>query len=186
MSNTVKILIGLAVGFVVMIMVIIGSLVGTNNKYVQITAQHEQQQTNLMNVLDNMRNSVREAAQISDKEVAALRDIIVGTAEARGPGPQGGSGVISMAMVQEAVPSITSIETLRNLQNILSSSRTNFMRQQTMLLDIERQGNVMYRSFPSGVVLKMFGHDPLSSVIITSSETRQNFETGVSDGSWLD
>jgi hypothetical protein len=177
-----------AVGAIILVVVIgIFSVIGTVNDYSRIETKAVAVQTDNTNVLDNTRKAIREAGSVSAQEVKALENIIIGYADARGPNPEGGSGnVVSIGMVREAVPSITSIETLKRLQNIVVAGRADWQRAQTNLIDIKRQGDTMLAVFPSSFILSTFGKKPIGIKIITSAETEQNFATGRDDSSWVE
>ncbi len=161
------------------------SLIGTFNDYTKLENLAKATQKDNHNVLDNTRKSIREAASVSDKEVEALTNIITGYAEARGGNTAGDGKLVTVGMVREAVPSIQSIETLKNLQNIVVAGRKDWQFSQTRLLEIKRQADDMFNMFPSGLVLKMFGKKEIEVVIVTSSETSENFRTGEDNSSWV-
>jgi hypothetical protein len=95
------------------------SAIGSMNSYTRLENLAKATQVDNSNVLDNTRKSIREAAGVSDKEVEALTNIITGYAEARGGNTAGEGQMVTVGMVQEAVPGITEIKTLANLQNIV-------------------------------------------------------------------
>lgn len=162
------------------------AFIGTINSYSRIEVKATAAQKDNTNVLDNTRKMIREAASVSDTEVTALEKIIVGYADARGSNEGGGdNNVVSIGMVREAVPSITSIETLAKLQNIVVAGRKDWQAAQTRLIEIQRQGNEMMAVFPSNVILGFMGKKPVEITIVTSSETEGNFKTGKDDSQWI-
>ncbi len=174
-------------GLLLLGIILVASVISTINTYSRIEVKAKAAQTDNRNVLDNTRKAIREAAAVSDTEVAALEKIIVGYAEARGSNEGGGdNNTVSIGMVREAVPSITSIETLARLQNIIVAGRKDWQSAQTRLIDIQRQGNEMLAVFPGSMILGIAGKQPVEITIVTSSETEGNFATGKDDGTWID
>lgn len=170
----------------VFILMLIFALIGTVNDFARVETRAKAIQVDNTNVLDNTRKAIREAAAVSDTEVAALERIIVGYAEARGEGGKGGdNNVVSIGMVREAVPSITSIETLGRLQNIVVAGRREWQHAQTKLIEVKRQGDEMLAVFPSGMILRFFGKTPIEIQVVTSAETKENFRTGEDNTQWI-
>lgn len=173
-------------GIIILGVILLFSVIGNFNDYTKLENLAKATQTDNKNVLDNTRKSIREAANISDKEVEALTKIITGYAESRGPNTAGRGELVTVGMITEAVPSIQRIETLRNLQNILVAGRKDWQYAQTRLADVKRQGDDMLGVVPSGSILKLFGKKPIDIVIVTSTETEANFKTGKDDANWVD
>jgi len=163
----------------------IAMYIGTVNSYSKLEVKAKAVQTDNKNVLDNTRKKIREAAAVSDKEVEALVQVIQGYAGSRGKNPDGKGAAISLASVTEAVPSITEVKTLTNLQNIVTAGRADWQNAQTRLIEVKRQADVKLVTFPSGFILGIAGKEELDIQIITSTETEQDFATGKDDGNWL-
>jgi hypothetical protein len=172
-------------GIMILGVIFVITLIGSYNSYTRLENLVKATQTDNTNVLDNTRKSIREAAAVSDKEVEALTNIITGYAEARGGNTAGDGQLVTVGMVREAVPSIQSIETLKNLQNIVVAGRKDWQFSQTRLLEQKRQADDMITTFPSGMMLKMLGKQEIQVVIVTSAETKENFATGEDNNSWV-
>lgn len=184
--NKTHITLGVIATVAVIGLMIVFSIIGTFNGYARIETKAKAVQTDNRNVLDNTRKAIREAAAVSDTEVEALEKIIVGYAEQRGEGGNGGdNNTVSIGMVREAVPSITSIATLTRLQNIVVAGRREWQAAQTKLIEVKRQGDEMLAVFPSSVILSVFGKSPIDIQIVTSTETEDNFRTGTDDSQWI-
>lgn len=184
MNKTVVTLV--AVGGVVLLgLIFLFSAIGSFNGYTKLENLAKATQEDNKNVLDNTRKAIREAASVSDKEVDALTNIIIGYADARGDNTAGSGQLVTVGMVSEAVPSITEVKTLTNLQNIVVAGRKDWQFSQTRLLEIKRQGDDMISTFPSGMILKMFGKTEIEVVIVTSSETKENFQSGEDNSNWI-
>jgi hypothetical protein len=176
MKTWIKIIISIGVIGLLTLIMVTGSIIGTLNKEadigVTIDAKHE---ANLSDY-SNMKSKIKETAQVGDKEAEMMLQIIVGNSEARGTNGGAGGGMINIAAVQEAVPSV-SLETLRNLQNIIVGSRDSWNMRQRELADLSRQHNAMFRKFPSGLILRVFGREPIDIKIVATAQSTQDFET---------
>ena len=173
-------------GIVLLGVILLFSVIGSYNGYTKLENLAKATQNDNKNVLDNTRKSIREAANVSDKEVEALTNIITGYADSRGGNTAGGGQLVTVGMVTEAVPSIQGIETLKNLQNIVVAGRKDWQFSQTRLLEIKRQADNALGMFPSGTILKMLGKQEVVVVIVTSKETEGNFVTGEDNSEWVD
>jgi hypothetical protein len=166
-------------------LILMFSAIGSMNSYTRLENLAKATQVDNSNVLDNTRKSIREAAGVSDKEVEALTNIITGYAEARGGNTAGEGQMVTVGMVQEAVPGITEIKTLTNLQNIVVAGRKDWQYSQTRLLEVKRQADDALGMFPSGTILKMLGKREIEVVIVTSAETKENFKSGEDNSNWI-
>ena len=167
-------------------LVLVISLVGTFNAYTSLEVNAKNLITDNKNVLDNTRKSIREAGAISDKEVEALVGIISGYADKRGANTAGEGAVVTVGMVREAVPSVTKIETLNRLMNIVVAGRKDWQSAQTRLISVKTEADRMISQIPGNIILPMFGKRPIEIVIVTSTETESNFATGKDDGQWIE
>lgn len=186
MTTSTKITLGCLAAALFLAFIAVSTVISTNNRFVRLEAADSALYLDSQNVLDNTRKKVREAAAVSSKEVEALTAIIVGNSEARGPGPSGGGGIVSIAAVQEAVPSIQSIDTLKRLQNIVVAARSEWQTAQTKRIENKRHADTMLKEFPSGVILAVLGKSAFEVNLVTSTETQTNFATGVDNGSWIE
>jgi hypothetical protein len=66
------------------------------------------------------------------------------------------------------------------------ASRKDWQFSQTRLLEIKRQADDMFTTFPSGFILKLLGKKEIEVVIVTSSETKENFVTGEDNANWIE
>jgi hypothetical protein len=154
--------------------IVFGMYVSASNSETSLRNQFVAQQRNLHNQLDLVTKKITQTAQVSAAEVQALKDIIVGNAQARAG--QGGGSLATA--VTEAVPNV-SIDTLKNLQNIIAGARDTYATQQALLLDIKRAHDDVRTRIPSGWFV---GSRPeLEAIIVTSSKVEEAFRTGVDD-----
>jgi hypothetical protein len=162
-------------------LVLVATFIGASNRYNALVVRAEAKQTDNTNVFDNFRKKVRDISGVGDKEIAALESIITGNAEAR----SGNGGGSMFTMVTESVPQITEIKTLNRLVDIVAASRADWANAQTELIEIKRQGDHMMSQFPDSLVLSILGKQPITIVVVTSAETKENFRTGEDNESWI-
>lgn len=174
------------VGSLLLIVVLfVVAIVGSLNSYSRIEVKAKALVTDNKNVLDNSRKRIQESAAVSKQEVDALLSIITGYAEKRGTNSAGNGALVTAAAIHEAVPGVTEVKTLQNLQNLLNGARLNWQSAQTRLVETKREGDEMLAVFPSSFVLPLFGKKPIDIVIVTSEATEENFRTGKDESSWV-
>jgi len=173
-------IVGLGVfGILVLIVFVLGgSIIGTFNREVALRTTIEQKQVDNTSEFDNMWKKISQVAQVTDGQKEAIKEILVGYANARSQGRDGSGSFVNA--LHEAIPNIDTT-TFNNLQNIIVGSRDGFTMRQKELLDLKREHDKMLRSFPSNIVLGMFGRQPIDVKIVTSSKTEKTFETGKDD-----
>lgn len=176
MKTWIKVMIAVVVVGSLSMFMIGGSIIGTLNKEADISVTIDAKHEANLSEYSNMKSKIKEVAQVSDKEAETMLEIIVGNSEARGPNGSVGGGMINIAAVHEAVPTV-SLETLKNLQNIIVGSRDSWNMRQKELADLSRQQNAMFKRFPSGVILRMFGREPIDIKIVATAQSKQDFET---------
>lgn len=170
-----------ALGLVVLV-IVIGAFVGV---YVVSTLNKETGQANALNAkqrdnqseLDNTIKKISQTGQVTVAQKEALKEIIVGHAEARSAGKQGGS---LANWIHEAVPNVDT-STFNNLQNLIAASRDRWTMQQKELLDLNREHDNTITMFPSSLVCSLFGRKKIDVTIVTSTRTVEAFKTGLDD-----
>jgi Tfp pilus assembly protein PilV len=187
MKKNTKLMLGGFAGFCVIalitVLVLAVGVIGMSNQEIDLRTVIEAKQVDNQSEYDNMWKTISQSAEVGEQEAKALRDIIVGNSQVRGGlDGNGAPGAINIAALREAVPSITSIQTLNNLQNIVVGKRENWTQRQKELVDIHRQHTALLRRFPSGFILStIFGREEIDITIVTSGRTQQSFETGMDD-----
>ena len=172
-----------AVGLVVVVLAFIVVLVcamtvmSIYNREVALRTAIEQKQVDNKSEFDNMWKKISQVAQVTDAQKNALMEIFQGYAKARSGGDNKN---LLMTWLQESVPNVDTT-TFNNLQNIITGSRDSFTMRQKELLDLKREHDKLLRSFPSNIILGMFGKKPIDVVIVTSTKTDESFKTGKDD-----
>lgn len=151
--------------------------VGVLNTEAQIKIQFETKQKDNKNEYDAVWKEIEQVAQVTAAQKNALKDILVGYAEARTGAGNKGSLFNS---VKEAVPNLNP-EVYNKLINVITAKRDGFVMRQKELLDLEREHNTPFNQFPDSIVLSIFGRQKVSSILVTSTRTEASFETGKDD-----
>jgi len=178
MSKGLIITLGI-VGIIVLILFVLGgSVIGTFNREVSLRTTIEQKQVDNRSEFDNFWKKISQVAQVTDAQKNAIKEILVGYADARSQGRDGNGSFINA--LHEAIPNLD-LTTFNNLQNIIVGSRDGFTMRQKELLDLKREHDKLLRTFPSNIILSMFGRKPIDVMIVTSTKTEKTFETGKDD-----
>jgi len=128
-----------------------------------------------------MWKKIAQTAQVPEAQKNALKEIIIGNAQARAQG-QGGNGGALATWIHEAVPNVDGIsQTYQTLMNIIVSSQDGFTFRQKELLALNTAHNQPFRHVIAGTVLKMFGRTETTVVIVTSTKTENAFKSGKND-----
>jgi hypothetical protein len=156
---------------------LLGMGISVSNQEVTLRTTIEKKQLDNTSEFDNLYKKISQVAQVSEKQMAVLKDIFVSHATARtGNGNDG----TMMRWVQESVPNIDT-STLNNLQNILTSSRDAWTMRHKELIDLSREHTKLLRMFPSNLILSFLGRKEINITIVTSTRTEKAFETGKDD-----
>ena len=155
---------------------LIGTVISYSNNEVTLRTAIEAKQKDNNSEFDNMYKKISQVAQVSKKQLDALKDIFNSYADAR---TTDGGGQL-MKWVQESVPNVDT-STMNNLQNIITASRDAWTMRQKELVDLHREHTKLMRIFPSGFVLKLLGRKELEITIVTSTRTDNAFATGKDD-----
>lgn len=162
----------IVIGAVVLAAVIIigAMLVNYSNTEIRLRNQIAAKQRDNQSELDNVQKKIKQTVQVTDLQMAALKDIIVGNAQAR----KGGSGTLA-TFVSEAVPHLDTT-TFNNLQNIIAGSRDAFTMRQKELLDLNREHDNLIDTWPSSMIVGSRGK--IQVTIVTSAHAKESFITG--------
>jgi hypothetical protein len=136
------------------------------------------------NEFDKMKKTLTQICQLTDAQTQMLVDVIVGNADARSKAMVGGGAIFSMKTVQEAIPNVdTSIIT--KIYNQVVASREAWSMRQKELIDLNRAHTDVVTLFPGSIVCMILGRKEIEIIVVTSSETKEAFRTGVDDNTDL-
>lgn len=166
-----------ALGCIVGLVAIIGIWgISVSNNEVRLRNAITAKQKDNQSELDNMQKKIGQAAQIPPAQMAALKDVIVGYAQARsGGGDKGGSFINA---IHEAIPNVDQ-KTYLNLQNIITGSRDAFTMRQKETLDLKREHDNVRTTFPGSLICS--GRPGIQVQIVTSTRAEAAFATGKDD-----
>jgi hypothetical protein len=136
------------------------------------------------NEFDKMKKTLTQICQLTDAQTQMLIDVIVGNADARSKSMAGGGALFSMKSVQEVVPNVdTSIIT--KIYNQVVASREAWGMRQKELIDLNRTHTDVVTMVPGNIVCMILGRKVIEITVVTSSETKEAFRTGVDDNTDL-
>lgn len=158
--------------------------VSVSNKEQSLRNLVEAKQLDNTNEFDKMKKTLTQICQLTDAQTQMLIDVIVGNAEARSKGMAGGGALFSMKSVQEVVPNVdTTIIT--KIYNQVVASREAWGMRQKELVDLNRAHTDVVTLVPSNFVCMILGRKVINITVVTSSETKEAFRTGVDDNTDL-
>lgn len=155
---------------VVAVIIVVSMFVSYSNQERRLRNQITAKQRDNTSELDNVQKKISQSVQVTDLQIVAIKDIIIGNAQAR----KGGSGTLA-TLVTEAVPNLDTT-TFNNLQNIIAGSRDAFTMRQKELLDLKRAHDNLIDTWPSSMIVGARGK--IDVVIVTSAHVKENFRTG--------
>jgi hypothetical protein len=170
MKKTMPILAVIATTTIALGVILVITCISYSNQEVRLRNQITAKQRDNTSELDNVQKKISQFVQVTDLQMAAIKDIIVGNATAR----KGGSGNLA-TFVTEAVPNIDT-STFNNLQNVIAGSRDAWTMRQKELLDLKREHDNLIDVFPSSLIVGSRGK--IEVVIVTSAAVKENFLTG--------
>jgi hypothetical protein len=146
-----------------------------SNSEVKLRAQAKAQQKNLENVFDNTWKIISQQAQVAESYKDAFAKIYPDIMQGRYGNARGGS---LLSFVTEANPTFE-VKLYDRLQVSIEAQRTNFTNEQTKLIDIKREHDVLRTTIPASWFI---GSRPeLDIVIVTSTKTDNAFKSGKDD-----
>lgn len=170
-SKTLPIILGIFGAAVLFIVIICGVWISTSNTEISLRNAITAKQRDNQSELDNLQKKIAQTGQVTQAQMSAIKDIVVGNSQVRSAN---GSG--SMAtLVREAVPTID-VGVYKQLINVISSSRDAFTMRQKEILDLKREHDNIRTTFPGSFIV---GSRPEIQVqIVTSDRAEQSFSTG--------
>ena len=175
MSIAVKIILGFVVTCVLVVLISVFSVIGTNNDCVRmeasIVAQYKQNQNNY----DSMFKKFKEAAQVTSMYTDDLKKVYDSAIKGR----YANSGKVMMNWIKEQNPNFDA-SMYKNLQVMIESGRNTFESNQKMLLDKKMVYEMEIKSFPTVFVVRVLGFPKIDLDkydIVTSGETQDAFKT---------
>jgi hypothetical protein len=166
-----KAFIAIAVSMIAVFAIVIGVWVSTSNAEIGLREQIGAQQKNIELVYDKMWKTLQQKAQIADQYKGAFKEIYPDLIAGR---YSQGDGSL-MKWVQEHNPTFDTSLYL-SLSQAVEGLRSEFHREQKMLLDLSREHNTMLKAFPGSLILA--GRSAVEIKTISSAKSKEAMETG--------
>jgi len=175
MSTGIKIVLGFFVMCILVVIIAVFSVIGTNNECVRMEASIVAQYSQNQNNYDNMFKKFMEATQVATMYTNDLKKVYDSAIQGR----YAKSGNVMMNFIKEHNPSFDA-SMYKNLQVMIESGRNTFESNQKMLLDKKMVYEIQIKSFPTVFVARVLGFPKIDLAkydIVTSGQTQEAFET---------
>jgi hypothetical protein len=166
-----KAFIAVTVSMIVVVAIIAGVWVSTSNAEIGLREQISAQQANIELVYDKMWKTLQQKAQIADQYKGAFKEIYPDLIAGR---YSQGDGSL-MKWVQEHNPTFDTALYV-SLSQAVEGLRSEFHREQKMLLDLGREHNTMLKTFPGSLILA--GRESVKLQTISSAKSKEAMDTG--------
>ena len=168
------------IGF--LIVVVLGGVcifskgVSVYNTHIDLKNQIEAKQKANETIFDNTWKKINQTVQVSDKYKDGLKEVLLAYTSGRSKG----DSQLLMDWTKEAVPTFDS-SIYKQINNVITSSRDDFTKNQEILIDLSRQHQQFIQKFPNNVFCAILGIKEIEIKVITSSKTEEAFNTGKED-----
>lgn len=170
--------------FVVGLLVVVGLFgfclfgkgVSVYNTHISLKTQIEAKQKANETIFDNMWKKISQTTQVSDKYKDGFKEVLIAYTTGRSKG----DSQLLMDWTKEAIPAFDS-SIYKQINNVITSSRDDFTKNQEILIDLSRQHNQFIQRFPNNLFCGVLNIKPIEIKVVTSTKTEQTFETGKED-----
>ena len=168
------------IGF--LIVVVLGGVcifskgVSVYNTLIDLKNQIEAKQKANETIFDNTWKKINQTVQVSDKYKDGLKEVLLAYTSGRSKG----DSQLLMDWTKEAVPTFDS-SIYKQINNVITSSRDDFTKNQEILIDLSRQHQQFIQKFPTNVFCAFLGIKEIEIKVVTSSKTEEAFNTGKED-----
>lgn len=167
---------------VILVIAILGGTIlfmytGYNNTEIELRNQAKAQQQANTVVFDKMKKVVFQQAQVASKYADDFKEVYKSLMTARYEGKDP-----LMNWISEHNPNLDA-SLYKTIQTSIAGLRAEFATVQNRLIDIKREHNNLLQRIPSNWFVG--GRDTLDIQIVTSTETKKIFESGVEDNTDL-
>ena len=168
------------IGF--LIVVVLGGVcifskgVSVYNTHIDLKNQIEAKQKANETIFDNTWKKINQTVQVSDKYKDGLKEVLLAYTSGRSKG----DSQLLMDWTKEAVPTFDS-SIYKQINNVITSSRDDFTKNQEILIDLSRQHQQFIQKFPNNVFCVILGIKEIEIKVVTSSKTEEAFNTGKED-----
>ena len=150
--------------------------VSVYNTHIDLKNQIEAKQKANEAIFDNTWKKINQTVQVSDKYKDGLKEVLLAYTSGRSKG----DSQLLMDWTKEAVPTFDS-SIYKQINNVITSSRDDFTKNQEILIDLSRQHQQFIQKFPNNVFCAILGIKEIEIKVVTSSKTEEAFNTGKED-----
>lgn len=167
---------GILCAIIIGIFCIFAQGVSVYNTHISLKNQIEAKQKSNEASFDTMWKKIQQVSNVSDKYKDGLKEILIAYTDGR----KDVSKDMLMKWGNEAVPNFDS-SLYKQVNNVITSSRDDFYRDQQILLDLNRQHNQFIEKFPNNIYCAILHIEKIDVKVVTSSKTEKTFESGKED-----
>ena len=168
------------IGFLIVVVLsgvcIFSKGVSVYNTHIDLKNQIEAKQKANETIFDNTWKKINQTVQVSDKYKDGLKEVLLAYTSGRSKG----DSQLLMDWTKEAVPTFDS-SIYKQINNVITSSRDDFTKNQEILIDLSRQHQQFIQKFPNNVFCAILGIKEIEIKVVTSSKTEEAFNTGKED-----
>ena len=168
------------IGFLIVVvlggMCIFSKGVSVYNTHIDLKNQIEAKQKANEAIFDNTWKKINQTVQVSDKYKDGFKEVLLAYTSGRSKG----DSQLLMDWTKEAVPTFDS-SIYKQINNVITSSRDDFTKNQEILIDLSRQHQQFIQKFPNNVFCAILGIKEIEIKVVTSSKTEEAFNTGKED-----
>lgn len=165
----------IAAGALVIALTMGGMGVSYHNQEVALRNQIMAQQRNTEQIFDKTWKVLQQTAGVADEYRDAFQKVYPDLMEGRYGNARGGA---LLSFVRESNPTF-STALYEKLASQIEAMRSEFAREQTQLLDMQREHRNLIQQLPGAIFL--VGRQPIEVKLVTSGRTERAFETGRED-----
>lgn len=162
-------------GALVLVLVLLGMGASYHNQEVALRNQTLAQQRNAQQIFDKTWKVIQQTAGVTEEYREAFTQVYPELMEGRYGNARGGA---LLSFVQESNPEF-STKLYEKLADQIEALRAEFAREQTQLLDLQREHRNLLAQVPSSLFL--LGRQPVEVQIITSGKAEKAYSTGMED-----
>lgn len=170
------ILLGILIIIVALFSAFIGVSIDVYNTHIDLKTQIEAQQKANEANFDTMWKKINQVTQVSDEYKEGLKEILASYTQER----KKESNQLLMDWTKEAVPTFDS-SIYKQINNVIVSARDEFYVNQQLLIDLNREHNLLIQTFPNNIICWILHIEKININVVTSTKTDETFNTGKED-----
>ncbi len=161
---------------VIFLLVIIGNVISTSNKEVDLRTAFNQKMTERTAFYDKMWKTISQKTQIAIQNDSSFKRVV----DMQVTGQKNGENVM-WAWVKQSNPAATFSEVsalYKDLGRSIEAEREGFFQQEKVLQDVKLQHDRLRNRFPSNIIMSILGRKELPYKPITSDRTDGVIKSG--------